>query len=94
MAIAEFNGMCRDTFNEQEQKQIEKFAERMFKTNAVRAYLPIGKKEVCLERESVKEKTIEVFLMNGTLEMNDELVNRFNKRNKNKAGSQYARSET
>ncbi len=80
MAVAEFNDICRDTFSAEERSKIEKFAEKMFKINAVRGYLPIGKKEVCLERESVRAKTIEVFLMNSTLEMNDELVTRFNKR--------------
>lgn len=80
MAIAEFNDICRDTFNAEERSKIEKAAERMFKNNGVRTYLPLGKKEVCLERESVRTKTIEVFLMNSTLEMNDELVTRFNKR--------------
>jgi len=84
MAIAEFNDICRDTFSQQEQKEIENFAQKMFKTSAVRGYLPIGKKEVCLERQTTLDKTLEVFLMNGTLEMNNELVNRFNKRNKGK----------
>lgn len=84
MAIAEFNQRCE--FNTLEQKRIEKHAEQMFKTDTVESYLPLGKKEVCLKRESVANKTIEVFLMNTTLEMNDEMVTRFNKRNKNKAG--------
>jgi hypothetical protein len=82
MAIAEFNDICRDTFNIDERIKIEKAAENMFKKNIVRTYLPIGKKEVCLERESARAKKIEVFLMNSTLEMNDSLVTRFNKRNK------------
>lgn len=80
MAIAEFNDICKDTFNTEERLKIEEAAERMFKNNGVQTYLPIGKKEVCLVRESVRSKTIEVFLMYSTLEMNDELVTRFNKR--------------
>lgn len=92
MAIAEFNDRCRDTFNADERNLIEKIAESMFKNDIVRVYRRIGKKEVCLEREKVRDKTVEVFLMNSTMEMNDELVNRFNKRSKNKAGSQFARS--
>jgi hypothetical protein len=88
MAIAEFNELCKDTFNTEERARIERVAEGMFKNNGVRTYLPLGKKEVCLERASVRDKTIEVFLMNGTLEMNNELVTRFNKRKRNEAGSQ------
>jgi len=87
MAIAEFNDRCKDSFNVDERNLIEKIAESMFKNDTVRAYRRIGKKEVCLERETTRNSTVEVFLMNSTMEMNDELVNRFNKRNKNKAVS-------
>lgn len=82
MPIAEFNEACKNTFNVEERERIEKEAEKMFRNNGVRTYLPVGKKEVCLERESVRDKTIEVFLMNTTLEMNNEKVTRFNKRRK------------
>jgi len=82
MAIAEFTEVGRDTFNTEERRKIEQFAEKMFKQDMIRAYVPLGKKEVCMERESLKERTIQVFLMNGTLEMNNELVTRFNKRKK------------
>lgn len=87
MTIAEFNSISKDTFNANELSLIEKHAGKMFRTDAIESYLPIGKKEVCLKRNSVMEKTIEVFLMNNTLEMNDALVTRFNKRTKNRAGS-------
>lgn len=84
MAIAEFNETCNQTFNVAERASIERFAEGMFRNDTIEAYLPLGKKEVCLKRGSTREKTVEVFLMNGTLEMNDELVTRFNKRKKAK----------
>lgn len=90
MSIAEFNDRCRKVFNVDERKQIENIAATMFKTSQVRSYQRIGKKEICLERGTARDKTVEVFLMNTTMEMNDELVTRFNKRNKNKAGSNCA----
>lgn len=82
MAIAEFTDKCRDDFNIEERKKIEKFAEEMFKKDIVMAFLPIGKKEVCLERENSRESTIRIFCMNETLEMNERLVTKFNKRKK------------
>lgn len=87
MLTAEFTSRCKEQFNSEEQKKITDFAGTMFRKDHIEAYLHLGKKEICLKRNSAKEKTIEIFCMNQTLEMNNELVTRFNKRNKNNAGS-------
>jgi len=82
MTTATFTDKCKDTFNIEERKFIQENAGQMFKENTIQHYLTIGKKQVCMERENAKEKTIRIFLMNETLEMNDEIVTRFNKRKK------------
>lgn len=84
MIMLNFNSQCKDDFNVEEREQIGRFAQEMFDSNIVKAYKRIGKKEICLERQNNNSSTIEVFAMNSTLEMNEDLVNKFNKRNKNK----------
>jgi hypothetical protein len=80
--VSNFTNECKDIFSVDERSLITETAGKMLKDSVVQQYLQIGKKMVCLERQDSKDKTVKIFLMNETLEMNNEVVTRFNKRKK------------
>jgi hypothetical protein len=80
MAQATYNDRC--DLNQEEQKVVEDHATYLFSIGAIESYLPLGKKDVCLKRESSSHPTFDVFAMHNTLARNEEHVTRFNKRKK------------
>lgn len=78
--IANFNELC--DFSIPLQQLIAEKAEEMFKNSTIESTLRLGKHEVCLKRPDAQTKTIGVYLMHGTMEMNEEIVTRYNKRSK------------
>lgn len=80
--------MARTIYNENcdlsvmEKEKIERYANELFERGISEAYIPLGKRDVCLKRKDDDRSVFEIFGMNNTLERNEELVTRFNKRKK------------
>jgi hypothetical protein len=68
--------------NQAERTYIEQCAQRMLDNDVIEWYLSLGKKDVCLERPSRKDRVIGVSLMNIPLSRNEANVTSFNKRKK------------
>ncbi len=67
-------------FSRAEKDSIETRAKLMIERDEVRTYFKVGPHDVCLERDSADVKTISAYLMNGTMEQNEKVVTRHNKR--------------
>jgi isopenicillin N synthase-like dioxygenase len=65
--------------SQSESEEINQLAQEMFKTNGTKGYFNIGNTEICLTRDSIHSKTIEIFQMKDSLKNN---TNRINSRGK------------
>ncbi len=67
-------------FSHPEKDAIAQRIVEMFEKDEVRTYFKVGSHDVCLERPNSSSINVTAHKMNSTLEQNEYLVNRFNKR--------------